>query len=78
MKNQVEIFFLIMQACLAEILNSLQAKEGNILNLWVCSAGVTFILLYSEVKTLKGEMFQQHLFFIAYRMNNGDYVDGKG
>lgn len=32
-KNQVEMFFLVMQACPEEILYSFQAKEGNILGL---------------------------------------------
>lgn len=44
-KNQVEIFFLIMQTCPAEVLYSLQVKEKNILSLWIYSVRVKFILL---------------------------------
>lgn len=47
-KNQVEMFFLVMQACPEEILYSFQAKEGNILGLWVCLAGIIFVLVIKK------------------------------
>lgn len=59
-KNQVEIFFLIMQTCPAKVLHSLQVKKESILSSWIYSVRIKFILL--KGKRLKEEKFHNQLF----------------
>lgn len=76
-KNQVEIFFLIMQTHPAEILYSLQAKEGNILSLWGSVQQGSKLCYSFECRKGKRGDISLPTFITTYSMNTEDYLDGK-